>query len=81
MKSSRIALYAFAAIVGLGTLSGTTPASALNLSWVNNKPYVDCLKLFYYGDFMAPPNSTPAQTAARKEKGRRYCNRQFYGHD
>jgi hypothetical protein len=28
MKSSRIALFAFAAIVGLGTLGGPAPASA-----------------------------------------------------
>ena len=28
-----------------------------------------------------PANATPAQRAAKHEAGRRYCNRQYYGHD
>ncbi len=81
MKSSRISLFALAAIVGLGTLAGSAPASATDWSWLANKPYTDCLKLFYSGDFLIPANATPAQRAEKHEQGRRYCNRQYYGHD
>jgi hypothetical protein len=41
----------------------------------------NCLKLYHYGDFGIPANASPAERADLKEKGRRYCNRQFYGHD
>jgi hypothetical protein len=81
MKISRISLLAFAAILGLGTLAGSAPASATDWSWLSNKPYTDCLKLFYTGDFLIPANATPAQRAVKHEQGRRYCNRQYYGHD
>jgi hypothetical protein len=78
MTSVRYAL--LTALVGFGALAGSaqmSPASAGKWDWVNNKPYVDCLKLFYYGDFLAPKGQTPAQQAARKEKGRQYCNRTY----
>lgn len=82
MKSFRIALFTFAAIVVLGTLVGPAPASAAtDYSWLSNKPYLDCLRLFYTGDYLMPANATPKQRAERHEQGRRYCNRQFYGHD
>ena len=81
MKSSRMSLLAFAATVGLGMLAGSAPASATDWSWLSNKPYTDCLKLFYSGDFLMPANATPAQRAAKHEHGRRYCNRVYYGHD
>jgi len=81
MKSLRTSLLAFA-IVGFSTLAGSVPAaSATNWSWLSNKPYMDCLKLLYYGDYLIPASATPAQRAAKKEQGRRYCNRQYYGHD
>ncbi len=79
MKIPRISLLALAAI--LGTLAGSAPASATDWNWLSNKPYTDCLKLFYTGDFLMPANATPAQRAAKHEQGRRYCNRKFYGHD
>ena len=79
MKSLRI-LFAFA-IIGFSTLTGSVPASATDWSWLSNKPYMDCLKLWYSGDFLIPANATPAQRAERKEQGRRYCNRQYLGHD
>ena len=84
MKSSRIALFALAAIVGLGTLAGSaqySPASAGPYDWMSNKPYVNCLKLFATGNFMVPANASPAQVAALHEKGRHYCNRTYYGHE
>jgi hypothetical protein len=81
MKHPRIALLAFAAILGLSTLAGSAPASATDWSFLSNKPYMDCLKLFYTGDFLIPANATPAQRAEKHEQGRRYCNRQYYGHD
>ena len=84
MKTSRIALFAFAAIVCLGTVVGSaqySPASAGQWDWLSNKDYIACLNLFANGDFLMPANATPAQRAAKHEQGRRYCNRQYYGHD
>ena len=56
MKSSRLALLAFAAVVGLGSLIGSahlTPAAAgvfgPDYGWMGNKKYMDCLK--YVGAF------------------------------
>jgi hypothetical protein len=77
MKSSRIALFAFAAIVGLGTLGSPAPASATDWSWLSNKNYVHCLQLFSTGNFQIPPNASPAQIAAKHEQGRLYCNKQY----
>ena len=51
MKNSRIALFALAAIVGLAALTAPAPASADDWSWLANKPYLNCLQLFYTGDF------------------------------
>ncbi len=86
MKTSRISAFAFAAVIGLATLAGSAkyaPAAAddLGLGWLSNKDYVNCLELFATGDFLLPPNLTPAQIAAMHDKGRRYCNRVYYGHD
>ena len=84
MKSSRIALVAFAVIVGLGTLAGSaqySPASAGQWDWMSNKNYVSCLQLFASGNFQIPANASPAQRAALHEKGRHYCNRTYYGHE
>jgi len=52
MKSSRIALFAFALIVGLGTLAALPPASATDWSFLSNKNYVNCLQLFANGNFL-----------------------------
>ena len=78
MTSVRVAL--LAALVGLGAIAGSaqvSPASAGQYDYLSNKPYLDCLKLFYSGDFLAPRGQTPAQQAARREKGRQYCNRTY----
>lgn len=80
MTTARTIILAFATAVGLATLAAPQPASATDWSFLNNKPYMDCLKLFHYGDFMMPRGLSPAEIAARKEKGRRYCNRTYgYG--
>jgi|SRR6266702_6365038 len=84
MKSSRVSLLAFAAVVGLVTLTASanySPASAGQFDWLSNKDYVHCLQLFATGDFLTPANATSAQRAALHEKGRHYCNRTYYGHD
>ena len=84
MKSARLARFALAAIVCLGTLAGTaqySPASAGQWDWLSNKDYVACLNLFATGDFLIPAGTTPQQRAVKHEQGRRYCNRTYYGHD
>ena len=82
--TSRIRLFATAAIVagaGLLASASTSPASAGQYDWLGNKDYINCLQLFYTGDFLMPANASPSERAARHEAGRRYCNRQYYGHD
>lgn len=81
MKTARIAVFVFAAAVGLSALVTSAPAKATDWSWLSNKQYIDCLNLFANGDFLTPANASPAERAAKHEQGRRYCNRQFYGHD
>ncbi|MGJ4927644.1 hypothetical protein ACQR1I_20545 [Bradyrhizobium sp. HKCCYLS2038] len=72
-----------AAVVAAASLLASAPASPAKAdwSWLGNKDYVRCLQLFANGDFLIPANATPAQRAAKHEAGRRYCNRQYYGHD
>ena len=79
MKTSSLALFAFAAILAIGSLVGSTQSSqagGLGLDWLNNKPYVDCLKGI---NFLANWNNGRPQTAAERdaayERGRHYCNR------
>jgi hypothetical protein len=72
MKTPRIALFAFGAIVGLASLVGSahySPASALDLSWLDNDSYVRCLK---YVSGLANGNE------AAYDRGRRACNRQYF---
>ncbi|GLH76792.1 hypothetical protein SSBR45G_17000 [Bradyrhizobium sp. SSBR45G] len=81
--TTSIRLFAAAAIVataGLLASASTSPASA-GWEWLGNKNYINCLQLFASGNFLIPANATPAQRAAKHEAGRRYCNRQYYGHD
>lgn len=79
MKSARIALFALATVISLTALSGS--ASAGQYDWLANKDYVRCLALFANGNFMMPRGLNAAQQAAYHEKGRRYCNRTYYGHE
>jgi len=49
MKSSRFTLFAFAAIVGIGSLAGSahySPAAAFgpDYGWMGNRKYMDCIK-------------------------------------
>ena len=81
MKIARIALVAFAAAAGFGVLAAPAPASATDWSWLSNKDYVSCLQLYGTGNFQMPSNLSPAQQAEYHDKGRRFCNRTYYGHD
>ena len=74
MTTSRIALFACAAIIGISTLVGSagySPASAggLDLSWLSNDNYVRCLK---YVSGLANGDQ------AAYDRGRRACNRAYY---
>jgi hypothetical protein len=82
MKTSRIALVAFAAIVGIGALAGSahhSPAHAGGLDWLGNKKYVQCLQAM---NFLAKYNGGRPQSAAGAEaaydRGRRWCNKEHY---
>jgi hypothetical protein len=72
MKTSRIALFAFAAIVGIGSLVGSaqySPVSAGQLDWLSNDNYVRCLKYV---------SAISHGSDAAYDRGRRACNRQYY---
>ncbi|CCE03554.1 hypothetical protein [Bradyrhizobium sp. STM 3809] len=81
--TSNLRLLAAALIVATAGLAASAPASPAKAGWewLGNKDYIRCLQLFAYGDFLMPANASPAQRAAKHEAGRRYCNRQYYGHD
>jgi hypothetical protein len=56
MKRSRLALFAFAAVIAIASLAGSySPAAAgvfgADYGWMGNKKYMDCLK--YVGAFGA----------------------------
>ena len=86
MKTSRIALFAFAAIVAIGSLAGSTQSSqAGSLDWLSNKDYVNCLKLMDSasrgGGMWGGQTHTGADQAAAYDRGRRQCNRRYFpGH-
>lgn len=70
--TSRITLFA-AAIVAI--FAGSThPSSALDLGWLSNTGYVNCLK---NGRIVAM-TYPPAQRAAIDDKLRRACNRGYF---
>lgn len=75
IKTSRIALFAAAAIIAVSALAGSTrPSAALDLGWVSNPGYVNCLQNGHKVAMSYPP----AQRAAIDDKLRRACNRGYY---
>jgi hypothetical protein len=83
MKTSRFALFAFAAMLGIGSLVGSTQTSqAGSLDWLGNKDYVNCLKLMdgmsRGGAVWGSPNRSGTEREAAYDRGRRFCNRKFY---
>lgn len=84
MKTSRFALFAFAAVVGIGVLVGSTQnsqAGGLGLDWLANKPYVECIKRARMLADVSSIMRGPAYREASYDRGRRQCNRQYYGHE
>ena len=74
MKSSRFALFAFAALVGIGTLAGSAhyaPAAAggfgPDYGWMGNQKYMACIK--YVGAYGA---DYPG-----RDKNIRSCQREY----
>ncbi len=77
MKTSRIALFAIAMLVGIGSLSGSaqySPAAAGSLDWLGNENYVRCLK---YVSGLSKRYPLGEQEAAY-DRGRRQCNKTYY---
>jgi hypothetical protein len=79
MKTSSLAVFACAAIVGIASLvSSVQPSKAggLGLDWLSNKPYVDCMKgINFLSNWNRGQPQTAAQRDAAYERGRHYCNR------
>lgn len=73
---TRSTLVAMAVAIGFASLSGVAPAGATDWSWLNNKPYTDCLRVMSINWSHLPP----AQNAAANERGRHICNQKYYGH-
>jgi hypothetical protein len=77
MKTSRMARFAFAALVGIGSLVGSawySPVAAGSLDWLGNDNYVRCLK---YMSALSK-NHPPGQQEAAYDRGRRHCNKMYY---
>ena len=73
------------AAVSLSVAVGTAPSHAGQWDWLGNKDYVNCLKLMSAmsegGIWSQGRTYSGAEREARYDRGRRYCNRQYYGHD
>jgi hypothetical protein len=74
MKSSRFALFAFAALVGIGTLAGSAQYSPVaargfgpDYGWMGNQKYMACIK--YVGAYGA---DYPG-----RDKNIRSCQREY----
>lgn len=83
MKTSRIAHFTFAALVGVTSLLSSVQASnagGLGLDWLANKPYVACLKQARMLADVSSSMNGPAYREASYDRGRRNCNQRYYGH-
>jgi uncharacterized membrane protein YcgQ (UPF0703/DUF1980 family) len=75
IKTSRLALFAAATVVAIGALAGTTrPSAALDLSWVSNTGYVNCLRNAH----AVAMRYRPQERAAIDDTLRRACNRGYF---
>jgi hypothetical protein len=71
----QFALFAAAAALAVGLIAGSAaPSAALDLSWVGNKPYVNCLTNAHKVAMTYPP----AQRGYWDDRLRRACNRGYY---
>ncbi|WP_441233113.1 hypothetical protein [Bradyrhizobium sp. 930_D9_N1_4] len=78
MTTSRIALFALTAIIGLGSLVGSTSSShayTTDYRWANNSGYVNCVRGVNQRAQMMRPQVRGAYAA----DGTAGCNRIFYG--
>jgi hypothetical protein len=83
MKTSRIAHFTFAALVGISSLLGSVQSShagGLGLDWLGNKPYVACLKQARMLADVSSVMKGPIYREASYDRGRRSCNQRYYGH-
>jgi hypothetical protein len=79
MTNSRIALFALTAILGLGSLVGSTSSShayTTDFRWANNPTYVTCVR----GVNQRAQAMRPQQRGPAAADGTAGCNRIFYGH-
>ena len=74
-KTSRIALFAAAAVVTIGALTGSSqPSAAGSLNFLSNPGYVNCLK----NSSIVANNQPAAQRGAMYDRLRRACNRGYF---
>lgn len=75
IKTSRITLLAAMAVVAISAWAGSTSSSAaLDLGWVSNTGYMNCLR---NGQAVAM-RYRPQERAAMEDRLRRACNRGYY---
>lgn len=76
--TSRVALFALAAIIGFGSLVGSTSSShayTTDFRWANNSGYVTCVR----GVNQRAQAMRPQMRGAYVADGTSGCNRIFYG--
>lgn len=79
MKSSHIALFAFAAL-SLCSSAQSSYAGGLGLDWLSNKPYVECVKRARLLADVSSVLKGPVYREASYNRGRQECNQRYYGH-
>ncbi len=82
MKTPRIALFTFAALIGISSLFGSARSSVaggLGLDWLANKPYVECVKKARLLADVTSIMKGPVYREANYDRGRRDCNQRYYG--
>jgi hypothetical protein len=83
MNTPRIALFTFAALVGISSLfasARSSVAGGLGLDWLANKPYVECVKNARLLADVTSIVKGPVYREASYDRGRRDCNQRYYGH-
>jgi hypothetical protein len=78
MTTSRLALFALAAILGFGSLVGSTSSShayTTDFRWANNTGYVNCVR----GVNQRAQAMRPQQRGTSVADNTAGCNRMFYG--
>jgi hypothetical protein len=81
LSIARIVLFAAVTTAAWTTLGSSADARGLNLDFLGNKDYMNCLQWSGISsgiDWKTGRSRTGAEREAASDRGRRYCNRKHY---